>query len=103
MRKYIMDLTYKRYTDGIPDLLKQIRAVKKERQDKLASIQNELRTLDNRKLRSMAVSYTSEFLRICILLLQGSIEGGKECSSIKFTSSTSLICGRSFGRRELDT
>jgi hypothetical protein len=33
-----MELTFKRYSDGIPDLRKQISAIKKEQLDKLDRI-----------------------------------------------------------------
>ena len=76
MRKYILEQTWKKYDSSIPDLRKQIRALEKERQDQLSNIENQLRTLDNKKLRSMSANYVSEYLQLVISLLQGSVEGG---------------------------
>jgi hypothetical protein len=76
LRRHLLETTWKKYQDSIPDLLKQIRALKKERSDHLESVENQLRTLDNRKLRSMSANYVSEFLQLVISLIQGSVEGG---------------------------
>jgi hypothetical protein len=76
MRRHILETTWKKYQDSIPDLLKQIRALKKDRSDHLDGVENQLRTLDSRKLRSMSANYVSEFLQLIISLIQGSVEGG---------------------------
>ena len=72
LRKYVTELAHKRYQDSIPDLLKQIRNTKKERNDQLTSIQHHIRTLDKNKLRAIASNYVSDFLQYIVTLLQGS-------------------------------
>lgn len=73
--KYLTETTWKRYNDGIPDLLKQLRTIKKERTDNLENVQQQIRTLDKNKLRAMATNHVSDFLQLLVALLQGSLEG----------------------------
>src|SRR5688572_8638948 len=75
MRKYIFEVSLKKYQDSIPDLLKQVRQLKKARNDNLQFIQQQIRTLDNNKLRSLASNYVSDYLQYLAALLQGSLEG----------------------------
>lgn len=75
LRKHVMELVWKRYNDSIPDLLKQIRSIKKQRSDELLSVQQQMKTLDNNKLRSFASNYVSDFLQFLVSILGGSTEG----------------------------
>lgn len=75
MRKHVFEIALKKYQDSIPDLLKQVRQLKKARSDNLHFIQQQIRTLDNNKLRSLASNYASDYLQYLVALLQGSLEG----------------------------
>lgn len=75
LRNHVLDITWRKYNDSIPDLLKQIRTLKKERMDSLKVIQQQINTLDNKKLRSLTSNYLSEFLLNLVNLLQGTLEG----------------------------
>jgi hypothetical protein len=79
-RKYLLEITWKRYQESIPDLLKQIRTIQKERRDQLEAIQMQISTLDKNKLRSIASSYVSDFCQYLVGLLGGSLEANPTIS-----------------------
>lgn len=75
VRKYLLEFVSKKYSDSIPIFLKQIRQRKKDVEDHLANIREQIRTLDQSKLRTIAANYVANFSQMTKDILLGSMEG----------------------------
>lgn len=75
LKKHILELTWKKYQDGIPELLKRLRAYKKKSEDSLNYIQAQLKNLEPNTLRGNASRYAMHFLQCIEKLLTGTLEG----------------------------
>lgn len=75
LRQYILNLTWKKYQDDIPQILKRLRANKAETEHRLQKVQAQLGGLNAVKLRSIASDYVVDFLQLVDRLLAGTSEG----------------------------
>ena len=75
MRKHILELTWRKYQDGIPELLKRLRNFKKKSEEKLTVTQGQLKSLESNTLRGNAARYAMQFLQFIEKLLTGTLEG----------------------------
>ncbi|KAL6077942.1 Dynamin like protein [Balamuthia mandrillaris] len=75
LRQYLLNLTWKKYQDAIPQILKRLRANKVDTQLRLAQVQAQLQGLNSVKLRSIASNYVIDFLQAVDKLLAGTSEG----------------------------
>eukprot|EP01116_Phalansterium_solitarium_P008438 TRINITY_DN22350_c0_g1_i1.p1 TRINITY_DN22350_c0_g1~~TRINITY_DN22350_c0_g1_i1.p1 ORF type:complete len:681 (-),score=139.34 TRINITY_DN22350_c0_g1_i1:83-2125(-) len=75
-KKHILELTWRKYQDSIPELLKRLRAFKKNSDESLLHIQQQLSTLDsNSNLRGAASKFVTQFVQSIEKLLSGTLEG----------------------------
>lgn len=72
----MLEVVAKKYSDNIPNFLKQIRQRKKDTTELLASVREQIRTLDKSKLRTIAANYVTNFCQLTKETLLGSMEGG---------------------------
>ena len=75
MRKHLLELTWKKYQDGIPELLKRLRSFKKKSEETLSGIQVQVKSLESNTLRGNAARYAMHFLQCIEKLLTGTLEG----------------------------
>eukprot|EP01132_Coremiostelium_polycephalum_P007622 gene7622-9377_t len=74
-RRYILNIIWKSYQDGIPRILKHLRAKRQQSEASLADLQKQTSLLTSSTLRSIASNYTVTFLQIVDKLLAGTSEG----------------------------
>jgi len=75
LRQYILNLTWKKYQDDVPQILKRLRSNKTETEKALRKVQDQLKSLNSVKLRSIASDYVVNFLQVIDRLLAGTSEG----------------------------
>ncbi|KYQ90260.1 dynamin like protein [Tieghemostelium lacteum] len=74
-RKYILNIVWKSYQDGIPRILKHLRAKRQTAEKTLNDLQKQTSSLSANLLRSISSNYTVTFLQINEKLLSGTSEG----------------------------
>ncbi|GAM24162.1 hypothetical protein SAMD00019534_073370 [Acytostelium subglobosum LB1] len=74
-RRYILNIIWKSYQDGIPRILKHLRAKRQAAEIALNDLQKQSSSLDATMLRAVASHYTVGFLQITEKLLAGTSEG----------------------------
>ena len=75
LRQYVLNLTWKKYQDDVPQILKRLRSNKTETEKALRKVQDQLKSLNSVKLRSIASDYVVNFLQVIDRLLAGTSEG----------------------------
>jgi hypothetical protein len=75
LKKHVLELTWKKYQDNIPELLKRLRTFKKKSETNLEHIQAQLKSLESNTLRGNAARYAMHFLQNIEKLLTGTLEG----------------------------
>lgn len=75
LKRHLLEVTWKKYQDTIPELLKRIRSFKKQSEQRLTHIENQIKSLDINKLRGAAARYVMLFLQNIEKLLSGTLEG----------------------------
>lgn len=75
LRKYILNRIWKSYQDGVPEILKCLRARKQATQRALELLKSQSTSLDALKLRQIANTYCVEFLQTIDRLIAGTSEG----------------------------
>eukprot|EP01111_Echinosteliopsis_oligospora_P010549 TRINITY_DN3309_c0_g1_i2.p1 TRINITY_DN3309_c0_g1~~TRINITY_DN3309_c0_g1_i2.p1 ORF type:complete len:709 (-),score=188.36 TRINITY_DN3309_c0_g1_i2:77-2203(-) len=74
-RLALLDLTWRRHQDAVPEVLKRLRAFSKNSKDHLEKVRSQLASMDASKLRTLASNYTTEFLQSIEKLIDGNLEG----------------------------
>lgn len=74
-RSAVLDLTWRRYQDAVPEVLKRLRAFKKNSEEQLVRVRTQLDSMDPPKLRALASNYVMEFLQSIEKLIVGTLEG----------------------------
>eukprot|EP01133_Synstelium_polycarpum_P002548 gene2548-2919_t len=74
-RRYILNIVWKSYQDGVPRILKHLRAKRQSAESSLNDLQKQAASLDSTMLRAVASNYTVTFLQITEKLLAGTSEG----------------------------
>jgi len=75
MRQYLLNITWKKYQEEVPQILRKLRGNKAEQQRRLEKVQHQLENLSHAKMRSIASDYVVEFLQTIDKLLAGTSEG----------------------------
>jgi len=75
LKKQVLELTWKKYQDNIPELLKRLRTFKRKSESNLELIQAQLNSLESNTLRGNAARYAMHFLQNIEKLLTGTLEG----------------------------
>lgn len=75
LRRVVQQLSWKSYQNHIPQVLKRLRALKRETGVKLDKLRHLLQSLDSSKLRTTATTYVVHFLQIIEKLIAGTSEG----------------------------
>lgn len=75
LRKYLLNRIWKSYQEGVPEILKCLRARKQSTQRSLQILTSQSSTLDALKLRQIANNYCVEFLQTIDRLISGTSEG----------------------------
>jgi len=75
MKKFLLELIWKRYQETIPEILKRLRDLKSQTEDSLKNIQQKYSLLENYKLRATASNYVMNFLQDLEKLITGTLEG----------------------------
>jgi len=75
LRKHILNLAWKSYQEAIPRILKHLRAKKLDCERKIRELNEELESLNSRRLRTLASDYVVNFLKIIERLIAGTSEG----------------------------
>eukprot|EP01089_Gocevia_fonbrunei_P003433 TRINITY_DN13398_c0_g1_i1.p1 TRINITY_DN13398_c0_g1~~TRINITY_DN13398_c0_g1_i1.p1 ORF type:complete len:820 (+),score=248.00 TRINITY_DN13398_c0_g1_i1:64-2523(+) len=75
LRQYVLNLTWRKYQDDIPQILKRLRSNKAETEKQLKKVQEQVKSLNAVKLRSIASDYVVNFLQVVERLLAGTSEG----------------------------
>lgn len=75
LHKSILDQTWKKYQEFVPEVLKRLRNHKKQAQDNLEKVTSQLEAMQPNQLRASSSSFLSEFLQAIEDLVQGSLEG----------------------------
>jgi len=74
-RQAIVELTWKRYQETVPEVLKRLRAFHKNSEEHLVKVKVQLDSMDPPKLRALASNYVMEFLQGVEKLIVGTLEG----------------------------
>eukprot|EP01133_Synstelium_polycarpum_P002498 gene2498-2844_t len=74
-RHYVSELTWRRYQEAIPEVLKRLRAFRKSSEDQLGKLRTQLDNMNAGKLRVIASNYVMEFLQSIEKLVVGTLEG----------------------------
>jgi len=75
LRRVIQQIAWKSYQNHIPQVLKRLRALKRDTGVKLEKLRHLLQSLDSGKLRTTATNYVVHFLQIIEKLIAGTSEG----------------------------
>eukprot|EP01098_Paradermamoeba_levis_P006680 TRINITY_DN276_c0_g2_i1.p1 TRINITY_DN276_c0_g2~~TRINITY_DN276_c0_g2_i1.p1 ORF type:complete len:633 (+),score=230.65 TRINITY_DN276_c0_g2_i1:473-2371(+) len=75
IKRHLLELIWRKYQEGFPKVLKQIRQVKKHTEDDLYDLQMTYDHLEESQLRALATSYSSLFLDSLEKLITGTLEG----------------------------
>lgn len=71
----VQDTIWRRYQEAAPEVLKRLRAFRKNSEEHLIKIKTQLDSMDAQKLRSLASNYVMEFLQSIEKLIVGTLEG----------------------------
>jgi len=74
-RHYLSELTWRRYQETVPEVLKRLRGFKKNSEEQLAKLKQQLESMNAGKLRVIASNYVMEFLQGIEKLIVGTLEG----------------------------
>eukprot|EP01105_Mastigella_eilhardi_P025672 TRINITY_DN7055_c0_g1_i1.p1 TRINITY_DN7055_c0_g1~~TRINITY_DN7055_c0_g1_i1.p1 ORF type:complete len:701 (+),score=219.25 TRINITY_DN7055_c0_g1_i1:46-2103(+) len=75
LHRCILEKTWKKYQEYIPEILKRLRVCKVQAQENYNNVSNHLELMETSHLRCAASAYLSEFVQVFEELLQGSLEG----------------------------
>ncbi|KAF2077310.1 hypothetical protein CYY_001376 [Polysphondylium violaceum] len=75
LRHYLSELTWRRYQETVPEVLKRLRGFKKNSEEQLAKLKQQLDGMNAGKLRVIASNYVMEFLQGIEKLIVGTLEG----------------------------
>jgi len=75
VRTYILDYTWRKLQDNIPELLKRLRSFKKTSEHNLETIKEKISALELQKLRGTSSRYATQFLQSIEKLLNGTLDG----------------------------
>lgn len=71
----MVELTWKKYQETVPEVLKRLRAFHKNSEEHLVKVKTQLDSMDPPKLRALASNYVMEFLQGVEKLIVGTLEG----------------------------
>eukprot|EP01112_Ceratiomyxa_fruticulosa_P015981 TRINITY_DN4787_c0_g1_i1.p1 TRINITY_DN4787_c0_g1~~TRINITY_DN4787_c0_g1_i1.p1 ORF type:complete len:740 (-),score=173.13 TRINITY_DN4787_c0_g1_i1:40-2259(-) len=74
-RRLLLDITWRKYQETVPEVLKRLRSFRKNSEESLVKVRTQLENMDAYKLRALASSYVMEFLQSIEKLIVGTLEG----------------------------